>query len=80
MDDADAAFPCHGNGGLVFGNRVHGCAQEWRPQFEAGGQLGGEFNLGGQDGGSSRHQQHIIKGECHGYLAGSHGTMFSSVR
>ncbi len=62
VDDADAALPGHGDGGPVFGHRIHGGTDQGDVQGDGPGQAGGQAHLVGQNLRGCRHQKQIVKG------------------
>ena len=78
VDDADAALPGHGDGGLVLGDRVHGGAEQRRLQLDGVGQPGRERDLRGQDLRGAGHHEDIVEGEGHGDIVVQHGDSLSA--
>ena len=57
VNDADAALPGHGDGGAMFGNGVHGGADQRKIKGHRSSQLGSEVHFRRKDRGCRRHQQ-----------------------
>ena len=64
MDDAEAAFPGHGDGHAAFGDGIHGGADERGIEVDIPGQAGADIDIGGQHIAVGRHHQDVIEGEC----------------
>ena len=64
MDDAEAAFPGHGDGHAAFGDGIHGGADERGIEVDIPGQAGTDIDIGGQHIAVGRHHQDVIEGEC----------------
>ncbi len=61
VQDADAALAGQGDGGVRFGDRVHGGADEGDIEGNAPGQAGTEVHFTGQHRRGPRQQQQIIE-------------------
>ena len=64
MNDAEAAFPGHGDGHAAFGDGIHGGADERGIEVDIPGQAGTDIDIGGQHIAVGRHHQDVIEGEC----------------
>ena len=63
MNDTDAARLRHGNGKPSFGNRVHGCRNDWNVQFDVARNQRANICLTRHNLRMTGLQQHVIEGE-----------------
>lgn len=73
VDDPYPAFLRHGDGQARFGHGVHGGGHERNVQGDVAGKAGGQRGVARQHFGVSRHQQHVVEGEC--FLNETHGRL-----
>ena len=63
VDDPQAAFSRHRDGGLPFSDGVHRGRENRDAEFQPLGETGPDVCIGGQKVGIVRNQQDIVKGE-----------------
>ena len=64
VDDADAAFLCHGDGQVGFGNRVHSGGHHRKIQGNFASQTRAQLHIAGENFRVGGDEQNVVEGEC----------------